>query len=67
MRCAPRAVSAVSYTHLDVYKRQAVAFALACGARLADAQYFTTSRTLLDPAGHPFCLDNGQPEAPQHG
>ena len=23
--------------------------------------------TLLDPAGHPFCLDNGQPEAPQHG
>ena len=46
---------------------EAVAFALACGARLADAQYFTTSRTLLDPAGHPFCLDNGQPEAPQHG
>lgn len=34
-----------------------VAFALACGAREAEQQFFTTSRTLLDPAGHPFCID----------
>lgn len=46
---------------------EAVAFALACGATLAGTQYFTTARTLLDPAGHPLCLDNGRPEAPQHG
>lgn len=41
---------------------QAVQFAISCGARLADAQYFHTSRTMLDPAGHPFCLDTYQPE-----
>lgn len=51
--------------HLDWHVQDldaAVAFALSCGAALAPAQYFATSRTLLDPAGHPFCLDNGQPE-----
>lgn len=30
-------------------------------------QYYQTSCTLLDPAGHPFCLDNGQPEPPVNG
>ena len=36
---------------------QAVEWALACGARLASVQYYAACRTLLDPAGHPFCLD----------
>ncbi len=51
--------------HLDWHVpdlETAVAFACSCGATLASTQYFATSRTLLDPAGHPFCLDNGQPE-----
>lgn len=51
--------------HLDFHVADldaALAFALTCGATLAETQFFTTSRTLLDPAGHPFCLDNGQPE-----
>lgn len=41
---------------------EAVAFALSCGARLADRQFYDTSTTLLDPAGHPFCLDTGATE-----
>lgn len=36
---------------------EGVEFALACGAVEAAQQFFTTSRTLLDPAGHPFCID----------
>ena len=51
--------------HLDFLVNdleQAVDFAVSCGARLADAQYFTTSQTLLDPAGHPFCLDTREDE-----
>jgi catechol 2,3-dioxygenase-like lactoylglutathione lyase family enzyme len=35
---------------------EAVAFALACGARLADYQGRDDLRVMLDPAGHPFCL-----------
>lgn len=35
---------------------EAVAHALACGARLADFQPQPHVRVLLDPAGHPFCL-----------
>ena len=35
----------------------AVAFALGLGARLADAQFFGSSRTMIDPVGHTFCLD----------
>lgn len=37
--------------------QRAVDWALSCGARLADTQYYRACRTLLDPAGHPFCLD----------
>ena len=51
--------------HLDFLVRdldRAVAHALDCGAVLAPEQYFQTSRTLLDPAGHPFCLDTGGAE-----
>lgn len=46
--------------HLDLWVdnlEEGVQFALSCGAKEAKQQYFTTSRTLLDPAGHPFCID----------
>lgn len=49
--------------HLDFYVdnlEEAVHHALSLGARLAGEQYFKTSRTLIDPAGHPFCLDTGR-------
>ena len=41
--------------------RLAVEHALACGARLACEQYGEDQwTTLLDPAGHPFCLCRGE-------
>lgn len=39
-----------------------VKYAQSLGARLAPQQYFTSSRTMLDPAGHPFCIDTDLPE-----
>lgn len=45
--------------HLDVEVddlHAATAWALSCGARLADFQPQDDVRVLLDPAGHPFCL-----------
>jgi len=51
--------------HLDLYVdnlEEAVLYAIECGAREADVQYFRTSRTMLDPAGHPFCLDTDEAE-----
>jgi len=51
--------------HLDFYVEdlgEAVKFAVECGAKVADIQYFRTSRTMIDPAGHPFCLDTDEPE-----
>lgn len=51
--------------HFDFYVENldaAVAFAIECGAKLAETQYFRTSRTMIDPAGHPFCLDTDEPE-----
>lgn len=51
--------------HLDFYVDnlpQAVEYAVSLGARLAGEQYFRTSRTLFDPAGHTFCLDTDEPE-----
>ncbi|SHE34095.1 VOC family protein [Dysgonomonas macrotermitis] len=45
--------------HLDLFVNnleEGVAHAIECGARIADEQYFKTSRTMIDPAGHPFCL-----------
>lgn len=51
--------------HLDMMVDDldgSVQFAIDCGARLADEQYFRTSRTMLDPAGHPFCIDTDEPE-----
>jgi len=51
--------------HLDLYVHnleEAVQFAIECGAKQAEEQYFRTSRTMIDPAGHPFCLDTDEPE-----
>lgn len=51
--------------HLDFYVDDldgAVKFAVECGAKVAEEQYFRTSRTMIDPAGHPFCLDTDEPE-----
>lgn len=51
--------------HLDFYVEnleEAVAYAIQLGARQADEQYFRTSRTMFDPAGHPFCLDTEEAE-----
>ncbi|MDR3060337.1 MAG: VOC family protein [Prevotella sp.] len=51
--------------HLDFYVDnldEAVTYAIELGAKLADKQYFRTSRTMIDPAGHPFCLDTDEPE-----
>ncbi|MEP6852245.1 MAG: VOC family protein [bacterium] len=45
--------------HLDILVEDladAVDWAAACGARLADVQPQEDDRVLLDPAGHPFCL-----------
>ena len=45
--------------HLDLYVADlpaATAWALECGARLAEQQPQPDVRVLLDPAGHPFCL-----------
>ena len=45
--------------HFDFYVDDldaAVEQAVACGATLSEVQFFESSRTLFDPAGHPFCL-----------
>jgi catechol 2,3-dioxygenase-like lactoylglutathione lyase family enzyme len=45
--------------HLDLRVEnveEATAFAISCGARLAEYQGREDLRVLLDPAGHPFCL-----------
>lgn len=51
--------------HFDFYVdnlQEAVEYAISLGAVPADEQYFRTSRTMFDPAGHPFCLDTDEPE-----
>jgi hypothetical protein len=35
-------------------------FALECGAKKAETQYYDTSSVMFDPAGHPFCLSTIQ-------
>ena len=45
--------------HFDFYVEnldEAVAHAKACGATVSEVQFFEESTTMLDPAGHPFCL-----------
>lgn len=46
--------------HLDFFTEDLekdVAHAIACGATPADTQYSDKWRVLLDPAGHPFCIE----------
>lgn len=53
--------------HLDLWVddlEEGVQHALDCGAKQAAQQFFTTSRTMTDPAGHPFCIDT-EGEGPQ--
>jgi hypothetical protein len=38
----------------------AVEFAVSCGANIANTQFYNTSRTMIDPAGHTFCLDTNE-------
>ena len=45
--------------HMDFavnHLEEAVAYALACGATIAEAQFSDQWRLMIDPAGHPFCL-----------
>ena len=35
-------------------------FALQCGAKKAETEYYDTSSVMLDPAGHSFCLSTIQ-------
>ena len=45
--------------HFDFYVenlQEAVEHAKACGAAVSEVQFFEESTTMLDPAGHPFCL-----------
>jgi hypothetical protein len=49
--------------HLDIAVEDlesGVAWALAAGATLAEFQPQEDVRVVLDPAGHPFCLFQGQ-------
>ncbi len=40
--------------------QEAEKFALECGAKKAEPQYYDTSSVMFDPAGHPFCLSTMQ-------
>ena len=45
--------------HFDFYVtslNESVEHAKACGASVCDVQFFESSVTMIDPAGHPFCL-----------
>ena len=47
--------------HLDfpvekAQMRQAVAHAVACGAKVADTQHSDLWTVMIDPEGHPFCF-----------
>jgi hypothetical protein len=41
---------------------EGVKHALSCGASLHSNQFYSTSRTMLDPAGHTFCIDTLEEE-----
>lgn len=45
--------------HIDFYVdnlEESVKYAIECGAKKSDVQYFETSTVMFDPEGHPFCL-----------
>lgn len=39
---------------------EAVNFALKCGAKKSEVQYYETSTVMFDPEGHPFCLSTSE-------
>ena len=46
--------------HLDFFTEDMekdVTHAIACGAKLAQTQFSDKWRVLIDPAGHPFCIE----------
>lgn len=46
--------------HLDFFSddvEKDVNNAIACGAKLAETQYSDKWRIMIDPAGHPFCIE----------
>jgi uncharacterized glyoxalase superfamily protein PhnB len=46
--------------HLDFFTddlEKDVNHAIACGAKLAETQYSDKWRVIIDPAGHPFCIE----------
>jgi uncharacterized glyoxalase superfamily protein PhnB len=46
--------------HLDFFTddlEKDVNHAIACGAKLAETQYSDKWRVMIDPAGHPFCIE----------
>ena len=46
--------------HLDFHVQdveEGVKYALSCGASLSEYQYDDRWRVMIDPAGHPFCID----------
>ncbi len=46
--------------HLDFHTEDLekdVNFAIACGAKLAETQCSDKWKVLIDPAGHPFCIE----------
>ena len=58
----PRRGQQQTMVHLDFFVTReeydgAVAHAVSCGARLADEQFSDKWTVLLDPAGHPFCIE----------
>ncbi|EXG88124.1 Glyoxalase-like domain [Clostridium sp. ASBs410] len=54
--------------HLDLLVDnldEGVKHAIECGAKEAGHQFFNTSRTMMDPSGHPFCIDTEEEETEQ--
>ncbi|WP_242941225.1 VOC family protein [Sporobacter termitidis] len=46
--------------HLDFHTddlEKDVNHAISCGAKLAETQYSDKWRVMIDPAGHPFCIE----------
>ncbi len=51
--------------HMDFYVdnlEEAIQYAISLGATPTNEQYFKTSHTMIDPQGHPFCLDTDELE-----
>lgn len=51
---AQQQMAHIDFVVTDLTK--AVAYAVSCGAKVADKQFADNWTVLFDPAGHPFCL-----------